>query len=307
MEHGELTTPFRRTEGLRLGIPQHVLDGPAFNEPFRGVRVSRSKPINLNLRAQAALLLAPGAVVSHQSAATLWGGVVPDQADTHVTVARPADRPRREGLAAHVYRHPRETTTLHGMPITTARQTFVDLVGQLGLVDLVVLADSLIEAGATTQAGIVEAARTLRARPARLGRQAAALARARVESPMETRTRLLMALAGLPEPQINLVLEQDGITYRLDLGFPEYRLAIEYDGRQHAESSRQWQRDIGRREDLDRWGWRILVLTSADIYITPRKTLHRIIEAMGAAGMQVPPLSDHALREVDRHLPGRQP
>ena len=40
---------------------------------------------------------------------------------------------------------------------------------------------------------------------------------------------------------------------RLDLYYGAYRLLVEYDGRQHAENTRQWRRDITRRETLDRW------------------------------------------------------
>ena len=66
---------------------------------------------------------------------------------------------------------------------------------------------------------------------------------------METRLRLLVVLAGLPEPVVNHVLrdENGGWTYRFDLSWPQVKLALEYDGRQHAEDSRQWVRDVRRR------------------------------------------------------------
>ena len=96
---------------------------------------------------------------------------------------------------------------------------------------------------------------------------------------METRVRLLMVLAGLPEPEV------------------DHR----YDGRQHAESEEQWLGDIGRDEDLDDERIRRLVIVSRDIYSTPARTLSRITKAMRSVGMPVPPLRD----DWRRHFPSR--
>ena len=73
-----------------------------------------------------------------------------------------------------------------------------------------------------------------------------------VDSGMETRLRLLLVLAGLPEPQVNVILRQpDGSwSMRLDLSYPHLELIVEYDGRQHADSTQQWKRDSRRREEL---------------------------------------------------------
>jgi very-short-patch-repair endonuclease len=53
------------------------------------------------------------------------------------------------------------------------------------------------------------------------------------------------------------------------------RLIIEYDGRQHAEDSRQWLADIFRREELDQMRWRLVSVTSEGIYRDPLRTLER--------------------------------
>ena len=120
---------------------------------------------------------------------------------------------------------------------------------------------------------------------------------------MESRLRMLMVLAGLPEPVVNhRVYWADGsVRWRFDLSFPEFRLIIEYDGRQHADSTTQWRGDIGRREWLDENDWRIVVSGSSDIYRTPARTLTRITRAMRARGMAVPPLKE----DWRRHFPSR--
>ena len=87
-------------------------------------------------------------------------------------------------------------------------------------------------------------------------RRAASYVRARVDSPMETRLRLLLVLAGLPEPEVNRELRDElGIVMRLDLCYPAIKVAIEYDVRQHLTSASQWERDVERRNDLVAQGW----------------------------------------------------
>ena len=86
---------------------------------------------------------------------------------------------------------------------------------------------------------------------------------------------MLLVLAGLPEPVVNHTEHDDRGWWvrRFDLSYPAVRVAVEYDGRQHAESDRQWQRDVERREELDNDGWRIVVVLAKGIYREPDRTL----------------------------------
>lgn len=107
---------------------------------------------------------------------------------------------------------------------------------------------------------------------------------------METRLRLLLVLAGLPEPRVNLIIRAADGSWRLrfDLCYEAYRLIVEYDGRQHAEDSLQWQRDIARREELDAMGWRLIVVASRDLYRSPARTLERVADALRERGAKIP-------------------
>lgn len=121
---------------------------------------------------------------------------------------------------------------------------------------------------------------------------------------METRLRMLLVLAGLPEPLVNLVVrDEDGHwVVRLDLAFPQWRIAVEYDGRQHAESTVQWSRDVARRDWLDVNHWRLVVVLSAGIYVDPHATLNRVVAAVRAAGGRASIRSG----EWERYFPGRR-
>lgn len=286
--------PFTRTTAQASDIGWRALGSPGYRRLFRGIYVCAELVPSVEMTATAAIKASgdPEAVASHQSAALLWGGIVPPSPEAHVTVPAGHTRRRSEGLRVHA--GDRATNVRRGVRVTTAADTFIDLAGCLDLVDLVVLGDSLVRAGSVTPERLREAARTATGRGVRLARRAADLVRAGVDSPMETKSRLLMVLAGLPEPTVNHTLrDHDGtIRRRLDMAYPEVRLAIEYDGRQHAESPAQWQEDVGRREELDAGGWRLVVLLSGDIHRTPQRTLDRIRAVMRQCGMQVPPGSE---------------
>jgi very-short-patch-repair endonuclease len=76
--------------------------------------------------------------------------------------------------------------------------------------------------------------------------------------------------------------------WRFDLCNPEYKLIIEYDGRQHAYDAGQWSHDLERREWLDQDGWRLLVVISDGIYGDPLRTLQRVRSALEERGARVP-------------------
>lgn len=296
----DTTRPFLRQQALKAGLTKHQLDGPAFHCIFRSVRLSTSIALDTRARAESALLLVEGGVASHHTAAVIWGGVVPDTALTHITVPKDDARRHRTNLRCHV--RPVRFTTVRGVKVTTPEQTFYDLADNLGLVDLVVLGDSLVQTGASTPARLnqfVASRRSARARTA------AALVRCGVESPMETRVRLMLVLAGLPEPEINLTITtaQGRAIYRLDLAWPDLRLAVEYDGRQHAESSHQWGRDVTRREHLDEEGWRVIVLRATDVYDTPWESVGRIMAAMSTRGFETDVTT--CPEPFRTHFPGR--
>lgn len=267
--------------------------GPAYRRLFHGVYAPADLTPTQTVRARAALLLAPkGALLARHSAAALWGGVVPARPDIQLDIP-PGSRLRVSGVDARVRRAP-GAELHHGLPVTSPTQTFLDLAGDLDLVDLVVLGDSLVRAGVVTPPQLVAAATAFPGRRARHVRRAAALVRVGVDSPMETRLRLLIVLAGLPEPVVNHPLRDDTgrVRYRLDLAYPQWRMAIEYDGRQHAENTAQWRWDVQRREDLDADGWRLVVVLSGDLYRSPSRTLDRVVSAARAQGVSLRLRSD---------------
>jgi hypothetical protein len=296
-----LTGPFTLRRGLDAPLSPRVVRGPGYRRLFHGVYAPVDLTPTLTVRAHAALLVAPkSAVLARHSAATLWGGVVPATPDIQLAIP-PGSRLRVAGVDARVRRAP-DAALHHGLPVTSPTQTFLDL-ADLDLVDLVVLGDSLVRAGVVTPPELVAAAAAFRGRCARHLRRGAALVRVGVDSSMETRLRLLLVLAGLPEPVVNHPLRDHTgrVRYRLDLAYPQWRIAVEYDGRQHAENTAQWRWDVQRREDLDADGWRLVVVLSGDLYRSLARTLERLRSAARAPGVSLPTRS----AEWCRYFPQR--
>ncbi len=215
--------PFTRAQARRAGIPLRTLLGSTFHKVVWDQYVSREVPVTTKVRAQSALRLSPpGSHVSHHTAAELWGAVAPAQSCTHVTLPSVNGRLVRAGIKSH-YGGPRAATTLKGLPISTPEQTFLDLASVgVELVDLVIVADGLIKQERTTTAQLMAAAGSWQGRGRPLAVRAAGLARAGVDSVQETRVRLLVVLAGLPEPKVNVIMRAEDGEWRrrYDMGVP---------------------------------------------------------------------------------------
>jgi Protein of unknown function (DUF559) len=284
--------PFNRAQARAAGIRLREILGPQFHKILYDSYVSSSVPITTRLRAEAALAIsAPGSYVSHHTAAELWGGVVPASSDVHVTVPGEAPRSRRQGIKAHSTTGPMTTSTVDGLRISSPTQAFLELASSLDLVDMVVLGDSLVKRKRVTPDDLVTAASRWTGNGAARARRAARFVRKGVDSPKETRLRMLLVLAGFPEPTVNLIIRNPDGSWRMrfDLSYPGLKLIIEYDGRQHAEDSGQWRRDLRRREELDRLGWRLIIVTSDDLRDAPEAVLNRVREALiecGAVGIR---------------------
>jgi hypothetical protein len=298
--------PFRRADALANGISPRKLRSAAFTRILHDVYVSSDVEVTVTLRAKVALSLLPeDAHISHYTAATLYKAWVPDDADIHASVRKRKQRRRRNGMAVHLAHPTCQVVTRKGLRVSHPVQIFLDMARYLNLVDLVVLGDSLVHRELVTPPQLIAAAASWRGYGAVRARRAAAMVRHGVESPMETRLRLLVVLAGLPEPVIaHTITRPDGTRrIRFDLCYPGFRVAIEYDGRQHAESSHQWQHDLGRREDLDRLRWRLVIVTHKGIYVEPAVTLNRIVTALREQGATA--LRPSCDDEWRRHFPGR--
>ena len=106
------------------------------------------------------------------------------------------------------------------------------------------------------------------------------------ESPQETRTRLVLIDAGLPAPQTQIRVsdEYGDFVARIDMGYRDLRVGIEYDGPQHWTDPEQRARDIDRHTALLDLGWAIIRESSELLRYREGTFIARVVAAMHAAG-----------------------
>lgn len=278
--------PFTLADARAVGLSASVLRGSRFRRIFRGVYIRADVVDTPVLRFDAVRRLASAEVwATCHTAAAFYGVPVPGHPQTHFGLPPGSTRPRGSGLAPHRHMVQPRTRTVRGRRVATPEDTFVQLAAYLDLVDLVIVGDRLVRLGWTRLPRLVDAATAHQGRGARLARRAAALVRARVDSPMETRLRLLIVLAGLPEPETGREAfdSAGGWIATPDLSYPALRIAIEYDGADHTKP-RQRHKDNRRRESYDHEGWRLLVVTATDFYTFPTQLLVRVWAALRDRG-----------------------
>jgi len=298
--------PFRIADAATLGVSVDVLRGKRFRSPFAGVYVATEVPDTLGCKADAARLVMPaGTVISHHTAAELRGLPIPSHGSVHLsTPVRGAGR--RLGIVSHRCAPP--AVRFAGRLLSTPTENFLELAATLSLVDLVILGDAMVRRGFVTCAQLVEAvATTSRRRGVRVARRAADLVRPRVDSPMETRVRLLIVLAGLPEPVPNLDVRDDHgeRVGRADLIYALYKIILEYDGDLHRTKKGKWRIDVATREEYRRLGYDVVVLLPDDVFVHPRLTLDRIRNALVRRGH--PAVPDVLAPDWAVHLPPSPP
>lgn len=90
----------------------------------------------------------------------------------------------------------------------------------------------------------------------------------RAESPMESRMRMALVLAGLPAPAVQHEVVTDAGRFRLDLAYPSAWLALEYGGAEHRTPHRA-RADLVREAALVRQGWTVLRFTAYTVLHRP--------------------------------------
>jgi Protein of unknown function (DUF559) len=272
--------PFTREQAHAAGISVKQLRSQRFRRLFRGVYADAELPDTLELRCQALMLLLPtDAIFSHFTAAQLYG--LPAECEViHVSASSPTTRPApRARLQFHESVPMAHRRNYRGFPLATPERTFVDLANLLDLVDLVILGDAMLRRRLASWESLREAvAAAARRRGVRVARQALPLLRDGVDSPMETRLRLLLVSAGLPCPEVNVdIFDEHGHWFsRPDLVYRAPRLAMEYEGDTHRTDKRQWRADMTRHEVLHDLGWTVLRFHADDILARPKRTAERV-------------------------------
>jgi len=220
---------------------------------------------------------------SHMSAAVVWRLPLLDvPAAVHIVQAT-----RRSGDAARdVVRHYRpgsadDAVVERGREVTALARTTVDCMLALTPRAALVVADGAVALGVDRQACQELLADAGPIRGVVGARQVLALADDGAESPGETLTRWALLSGGLPVPTTQVPIETHLGTFWADLGWPEWRLVLEYDGRAKYAllTSDALMREKRRQDAIGEAGWRMIRVTWADLR-DPGQVVRRVVDAL---------------------------
>jgi very-short-patch-repair endonuclease len=267
--HGRV---FRRSDVLADGVlTPSELRSSAWRRLYRGVYADARLPDGFGIRVRGAGLLMPSAAAfGGRTAAFLHGAGELVERGSPVEVHLPVGERfgPHAGLRVRQVSLPEDDVMTVGQwRCTTPLRTALDIARTEPLVDAVVALDRLMAAGVVGARRLAEAVAGLPSgRGSRKARRAVELADRRAESQPESRLRVVLALAGLsPVPQYTVRDVDGNFVARVDLAFPEQRIAIEYDGAWHGAVG-QLRKDRRRLNLLAAAGWTVLHVTAADMY-----------------------------------------
>ena len=259
---------FLLEEARERGLTRAQLLGKRWHRLGPRVYAPREAADNPMIRLKAAMLRLPTvAVFSGRSAAFLHGLDSVFPSDIEVTLPPRCSISRRVGIKIRRRRlYSNEVVVRQGFRVTSALRTVVDIASRLDLVEGAVILDTALHKRLIRRDQIPANGRL---------RKAVALAEPATESPMETRLRLLLVLAGLPRPQVQVSLPR--VFARADLYYPESRLVIEYDGATHRNSLAA---DNRRQNRLIEAGYRVLRFSASDVLGEPADVVELVRRAL---------------------------
>ena len=292
----DLPPLFSVADAVAHGVSRGRLSRDDLRRPFYGVRAAGIHPGPADVRsrcAEYAPRLKPWQFFSHETALELAGAPMPEwpyRPAIHVSAHRPAREPRVAGVRGHrlQLREPATWRNETGLPIEHPVRAWRQAATVWSLDDLVAAADFLV-CGPTPLASVAD----LRAEIALMGdtrarvlRRALSLVRPGVRSPRETRLRLRIVRAGLPEPEVNWVLRdfRGRPVAELDLAYPRWRVAVEYDGRVHSEDAVQFAKDADRWDRIRALGWEHVRILDHHLRGSGDIAVRKVAEALSRAG-----------------------
>ena len=223
----------------------------------------------------------PGAVVSHQSAAHIYGLTDAEPEALHIAIPHGSSRYRLPGVVLHQSLVP-EATLHQEIPVLALSRTAVvcaadilnphDAAGLLyrAAFEFGVKADDLLKHAALAPRGG-------RGAVSRAARELAAGARSVPEGVIWTACWEV----GLPVPRLNAHLRSGARTYFADCLFEEQRLVLEIDGQEHHSDADQLARDAERQARIEALGLTVLRFPAARVLYQPATVLSEIMWRLG--------------------------
>lgn len=283
---GRRPSPFLGREAIRAGLlTAHELE-TKYRAVFRNVYLDTAVALTPLLRAQAAWLFAgPDAVISGLSAAAVYGTRWLD-VNAPAEIVR-ANRHAPPGLRVYSYSiEPEDICERDGMRVTTVARTAFDLGRLLPHAQAVPVLDALMNQTGLDPAqvwSLVDANPGIRG----VDRLRVSLVDADggAQTPLETRTRLLLRYIGIPglETQIPFYDEWGLVCNRVAMGWRRWQVAVECDEERDWPEYRTWVHS--QTADLESRGW-VVVWVTRSMVSGPSSLVRRVRQKLWTAQRQ---------------------
>ena len=288
--------PFTVAEARKLGVSDKRMRSSDLRAPYRGVRVSTGLGWSLLLRAHCALLTAPpGSVVTGADAVEILGLPTPFGArpamDRDVTIAVPAGTrgPERLGVTVRARPlHPAARRWIIGdVGLPALEDLWADRCADLDTESAIALGDAVLRRLKDDRAAMSAAVERLPLSQQPQARRVLAQVRYEVCSPVETRARLVLLAAGVPEAShFGAALPREGAAKIWpDLQWESVKVALEIDGPHHA-ADLQHESDIRRNRRTGEHGWTQVVVSSREVMAQPDDVVRWVSDELRKAGLR---------------------
>lgn len=259
---------FDRVDAERAGLRPGRLRRRDIRRPFHGVQIVGSFGTLRERCTAYRVRMKSGHAFSHQTAVLLSGlplaRAFEEELDLHVCVVMPGRAPTTRGVAGHRIRIAPPVVDLDGLPVVRMDEAWAQMAPLLAVDEVIELGDAVL----WKDPELLDAMRAAAETPYRPGRDRLGKAlreiRRGAASPGETRTRLLLTRAGIPQPELNAEVRLPGELVHPDMIWRDRKVAVEYEGDAHRERE-QFAYDVGRYERMQADGWTVVRVISDDL------------------------------------------
>ena len=211
---------------------------------YRGVYAVGRPELTQHGRWMGAILAkGPAAVLSHRSAASLYGIALQKGNAIHVAVPAHSRRSSSRGITVH-RRTELRAATRQGIPVTTITDTLIDLATDTTTDQLEQAINEADKRDLIDPEALGEAAEHTR-RPGAAKVRGVLQQHVRTDSPLEREFLRIAKRAGLPPPQTQAHVNG----HRVDFHWPELNLVVETDGLRYHRTAAAQATDRQRDQD----------------------------------------------------------
>ena len=247
---------------------------------------------HLLLVAAALAVTASRSAGSHRSAGRVYGlGLVGPGPGQWTEITRPpgalAGHANRPGVRVHVAALPADHVACYrGVPLTSVPRTVIDLARALPFAEGVAVADSALQARLTSKSALAAVIADCPRWPGlQRAREVAAFSDARSESVLESLSRAVFGQAGLPPPDLQVWVGDDGeVIGRVDFLWRRYNTIGEADGAVKYQNPARARAQLERDARLRAAGYEVVHFTWAQITRAPAQVVDSIRLAFRRSG-----------------------